>query len=182
MGDGFALEYGMGIREYEQSLEVPLRKATLVLLLREGEVLLAMKKRGMGVGKWNGVGGKANEGEDIVDAAIRESQEEIGVTPINLKPVAVFNYHFPLQKGWGLQVYVFSATEWRGEPTESEEMRPKWFKIDEIPYGEMWVDDEIWMPKAFAGLLLKGSFMFGKNEIIDDYYLDEVSNIFLYHF
>lgn len=167
----------MGVKEYEKNLEVPLKKATLVLLLKEGEVLLAMKKRGFGSGKWNGVGGKANEGEDVVEAATRESQEEIGVIPMNLNLVAIFNYHFPLQEGWGLQVYVFTATEWRGEPTESEEMRPKWFKIDEIPYKEMWVDDEIWMPKAFAGLLLKGSFMFGENGKIDDYYLDEVETI-----
>lgn len=41
----------MGVKEYEKNLEVPLKKATLVLLLKEGEVLLAMKKRGMGVGK-----------------------------------------------------------------------------------------------------------------------------------
>lgn len=96
---------------------------------------------------------------------------------MNLNLVAIFNYHFPLQEGCGLRVYVFTATEWRGEPTESEEMRPRWFKIGEIPYKEMWIDDEIWMPKAFAGLLLKGSFMFGENGKIDDYYLDEVGSV-----
>lgn len=67
----------MGLREYEQSLETPLRQATVMLLMRDDEVLLAMKKRGFGVGKWNGVGGKQDPGEDIVDTAIRESQEEI---------------------------------------------------------------------------------------------------------
>ena len=56
-------------------------------------------------------------------------------------------------------------------------MSPRWFKIADVPYKEMWVDDEIWMPKAFAGILLKGSFMFGKNEEIDDYYLDEVRSL-----
>lgn len=177
MGDNFALEYGMGIREYEQSLEVPLKKATLVLLLKGDEVLLAMKKRGFGAGKWNGVGGKSNEDEEIVGTAVRETQEEIEVTPINLKPVAIFNYHFPLQKGWGLQVYVFTATGWRGEPTESEEMKPKWFNVENVPYKEMWVDDEVWMPKVFAGLLLKGSFMFGEDETIEDYFIDVVESI-----
>ena len=167
----------MGIKEYEKGLEVPLRKATLVLFLKDGEVLLAMKKRGFGSGKWNGVGGKSNGGEEVVNAAIRESQEEIGVTPMNLKPVAIFNYHFPLRNGWGLQVFVFTTKEWRGKPIESEEMRPRWFKIEDVPYKYMWIDDEIWMPKTFAGLLLKGSFMFGENEAIDDYYLDEVDSL-----
>ena len=45
---------------------------TLVFLRREGEVLLGMKKRGFGEGKWNGFGGKVEAGETIVEAAARE--------------------------------------------------------------------------------------------------------------
>ena len=67
----------MGIIEYEQSLDHPLREATIVLLLRNDEVLLAMKKRGFGEGKWNGVGGKPNAGESIEEVAVRETKEEI---------------------------------------------------------------------------------------------------------
>lgn len=164
----------MGIKEYEQTLTNPLKEATLLLLLRDDEVLLALKKRGFGVGKWNGVGGKPNLGEDIVSAAIRESQEEIGVNPLNPKKVALFNYYFP-HDNFGMQVWVFTATEWSGEPTESEEMNPKWFKFSEIPYSEMWSDDVLWMPKALEGLLLKGSFVFTSDGEVEDYYMDEVA-------
>lgn len=166
----------MKLKKYEQSLSTPLRLATVTLLLRDDEVLLAMKKRGFGVGKWNGVGGKQNPGEDIADTAIRETEEEIGVIPLNIKKVAIFNYLFPENAGWGLQVHIFTATAWEGIPTESEEMNPKWFKIKDVPYGEMWVDDEIWMPRVFAGARLRGSFMFGKNEKIVEYYMDEVES------
>lgn len=169
----------MGIREYEQSIISPLRQATILLLLRDDEVLLAMKKRGFGAGKWNGVGGKPNPGEDIIIAAIRESQEEIEVTPIEPKRVAIINFYFPLvpaEKNWGQQVWVFTATKWKGEPVETEEMSPKWFKFNDIPYKEMWWDDEIWMPKIFSGSLLKASFMFGENEKLDDYYVNEVQS------
>jgi 8-oxo-dGTP pyrophosphatase MutT (NUDIX family) len=164
----------MRLKEYEQSLSYPLRQATVTLLLRGDEVLLAMKKRGFGAGKWNGVGGKQNPGEDIVDTAVREAEEEIGVKPLNLEKVAIFNYLFPENEGWGQRVHIFTATEWEGEPAEREEMKPEWFKIKDIPYKEMWVDDEIWMPKVFAGKLIRGSFMFGAGERIDEYYLDEV--------
>jgi len=167
----------MGLREYEQSLNTPLRQATVMLLVRDDEVLLAMKKRGFGVGKYNGVGGKPNPDEDILQTAIRESQEEIEVTPLEPKKVAILNYHFPLQANWGQQVHIFIATKWQGEPVETEEMKPKWFKVKEMPFKEMWVDDEVWMPKVFAGALLKGSFMFGENEKIDDYYLEEVDSL-----
>jgi len=45
----------------------------------QGQILLSMKKRGFGVGKWNGSGGKIKEGESIPQAALRELEEEIGV-------------------------------------------------------------------------------------------------------
>ena len=38
-----------------------------------------MKKRGFGVGKINGVGGKVGKGETIETAAVREAHEEVGV-------------------------------------------------------------------------------------------------------
>ena len=56
-----------------------MKTTTLCFLVKEGEVLLAMKKRGFGVGKWNGVGGKVKEGEDVFLSAVREIKEEIGV-------------------------------------------------------------------------------------------------------
>ena len=51
---------------------------TLVLLRQENRVLLGMKKRGFGVGKWNGFGGKLEPGETVVEAAAREVREECG--------------------------------------------------------------------------------------------------------
>lgn len=44
---------------------------TLVLVVQPGRVLLGMKKRGFGAGKWNGFGGKVQPGETIEDAAKR---------------------------------------------------------------------------------------------------------------
>jgi len=163
----------MEIKEYEKKSEIQLKNATVLLLLQEDKVLLAMKKRGFGVGKWNGVGGKPNLDEDIVSAAVRESEEEIGVTPLDLRKVAVFKYYFP-HDNFGMKVWIFTTTKWRGEPTESEEMAPQWFDRNDIPYAEMWSDDEVWMPKILEGLFLSGSFMFDERGEILDYYMDEV--------
>lgn len=167
----------MKLKDYEQNLHEPLPEATLMLLLRGDEVLLAMKKRGFGVGKWNGVGGKLNPGEDIRSAAIRETEEEIGVTPLEIEEVGILNFYFPLvpaEKKFGQRVRVYVARKWLGEPVETEEMKPKWFKVAAVPYSEMWWDDALWMPKVFAGSFVKGSFMFGKNEEIVDSYLEEI--------
>ena len=170
----------MRLLEYEQSLETPLRQATITLLLKNDEVLLAMKKRGFGAGKWNGVGGKPNTHEDIYSTAIRESKEEIGVTPLNIKNVEILNFYFPLvpkEKSYDQTVLVFTATDWKGTPIESDEMKPKWFKIQDVPYDQMWVDDVVWMPKVFGGALVKGSFMFGENDKLVEHYINEVKSL-----
>ena len=151
----------------------PLREATILLLLRDDEVLLAMKKRGFGEGKWNGVGGKPNPNEDIRIAAIRECEEEIGVTPLDLKEVAVLTYiHQTKDKDWGMKVNVYTSDIWNGEPVETEEMKPQWFKVVDVPYSEMWLDDILWMPKVFEGKFVRGSFMFGENDELVEHYLE----------
>lgn len=44
---------------------------TLTMILKNDEVLLGMKNRGIGEGKWNGFGGKVEANETIDDAAKR---------------------------------------------------------------------------------------------------------------
>ncbi|MDD2697002.1 MAG: 8-oxo-dGTP diphosphatase [Candidatus Pacebacteria bacterium] len=151
-----------------------MKQATLCLLIKdengEKELLLAMKKRGFGVGKWNGVGGKLDPekgDKDIVGAAIRETEEEIGVKTRDLEKVAVLNFRFPYKEEWNQDVHVFLARNWQGEPRESEEMMPKWFKESEIPFDEMWDDDKIWLPHVLEGKKLEADFIFREGEKID---------------
>ena len=43
-----------------------MRQSTLVFVFnKQKQILLAMKKRGFGVGKWTGAGGKVEDGETI---------------------------------------------------------------------------------------------------------------------
>jgi len=127
-----------------------------------------MKKRSFGVGKWNGVGGKVDKEKDksILDAAIRETKEEIGVDLVNPEKVAVMRFRFPYKEEWNQDVHVFLAEKWIGEPEESEEMAPKWFKVPEIPYDKMWDDDKYWLHHILAGEKLEADFVFKEGEII----------------
>ncbi|MFH0891052.1 MAG: 8-oxo-dGTP diphosphatase [Candidatus Liptonbacteria bacterium] len=140
-----------------------LRKASLVLLVREGEVLLAMKKRGFAAGRWNGVGGKLEPGETIEQCAVRESEEEIGVRSgaEDLERVANLRFFFPAhKKEWNQEVVIYLVHKWQGEPKETEEMQPWWFKHANIPYAEMWPGDIHWLPRVLAGEKLEGEFYF----------------------
>jgi len=108
-----------------------MRDVTLVLPVRDGKILLGMKKRGFGEGKINGFGGKLNEGESIFDAAVRELSEEIGIVVEGLRKVGELDFRFPHKEdgSWDQRAHVFLAEGWEGEPKESEEMSCDWYDI-----------------------------------------------------
>ncbi|HYH75416.1 MAG TPA: 8-oxo-dGTP diphosphatase [Candidatus Saccharimonadales bacterium] len=128
-----------------------MKVVTILFLLKDNQILLAMKKRGFGAGKWNGVGGKADAGETAAQAAVRECQEEIGVTPRNPQFVGDIKFLMTTDPSFGHHAHVFVANEWEGDPTETEEMRPQWFNVTDIPYDKMWADDPLWVPLVLAG-------------------------------
>jgi 8-oxo-dGTP pyrophosphatase MutT (NUDIX family) len=130
-----------------------------------------MKKRGFGVGRWNGVGGKVEEGEEIIDAIKREAKEEIGVEIKNPEKSGFFHFKFANKEEWNQDVSLFIAREWVGEPAESEEMAPKWFSFDEIPYENMWPDDIHWLPHILKGEKVEADFLFGEGDKILDFNL-----------
>lgn len=143
-----------------------MQQVTLCLLVRgnkkEGDILLAMKKRRFGSGKWNGYGGKLDPGESILDGACREVREESGlvVKPDALDKVGEIDFYFPNKKEWDQTVHVFLVRKWVGDPIETEEMRPQWFRISEIPYSNMWKPDVYWLPYVLSGKKIKGRFVF----------------------
>ncbi len=135
-----------------------------------------MKKRGFGEGKWNGVGGKPDPDELIEETAVRECSEEVLVTPHDLEHVATLDFLFPPEKsalGWDQQVVVYFSDRWDGEPTETEEMAPKKFSVDNLPYDNMWDDDKIWLPKVIGGMFVTAEFHFDDTSKIIDYKIKE---------
>lgn len=141
-------------------------RRTLLFLRRDNEILLAMKKRGFGAGLYNGVGGKLEAGETIEQALLRETREEIFVVPMNYRQVAELDFiqDAETDSPWHMYVYAYLCDEWQGEPTESEEMAPEWFSLDEIPYDKMWQDDEFWLPMVLSGDKVTGMFTFDEND------------------
>ena len=152
-----------------------MKHVTLLFLRREGQILLAMKKRGFGVDKWNGVGGKLDEGETREQAAVRECQEEIGVTPLNIQLAGEIDFtDLPHVHHY---CHVYTTTEWEGEPSETEEMRPQWFDLDKIPYDSMWPDDELWLPTLLENKLFKATIIINPDDTVQKCDLTEVESL-----
>lgn len=140
---------------------------TLCLICKDSNILLGMKKRGFGAGKWNGFGGKLKDGETIEEAAKREVLEEAGVEVKSLEKQGILEFEFENNPEI-LEVHVFGAADFSGEPKESDEMAPQWFVADALPFDKMWPDDRHWMPLFLSGKNFIGKFLFNKsNEIIN---------------
>ncbi len=132
--------------------------ANLVFLTLGDEVLLIHKKTGLGAGKINGPGGKLEAGETALEAAIREVQEELHITPHELEEMGVL--HFDFVDGLKLHCTVFRGSGFEGTPTETREAKPQWFPIDDLPLDRMWADDRHWLPQMLSGKRFQAWFRF----------------------
>ncbi len=135
---------------------------TLAFLFRDNKILLAMKKRKFGVGKWNGYGGKLEDGETPIEGIVRELEEESGlvVPKGNFQEIGYMDFYFDDKPEWNQGVVIYRVDEFTGEPKETEEMKPEWFDLHEIPYHEMWKGDDQWIPKVVENKKFKGEIHF----------------------
>lgn len=153
-----------------------IKQLTLGIVYQPPRVLLGMKKRGFGAGRWNGFGGKLLDGENLEQSLRREFKEEAGIDIGDVDKRGVLEFEFP-NNPEVLQVHVYLISNFTGEVVESEEMRPRWFAIDAIPFLDMWPDDEHWFPLFLAGKKFMGKFWFGANDVILKQELREVEQL-----
>jgi 8-oxo-dGTP diphosphatase len=142
----------------------PRERATLCFLIRDEKILLIRKKRGLGAGKINGPGGRIEPGEEPHECAIRETSEEVGLTPQNVQNRG--ELHFQFLDGYSLHCTVFVANDYSGELTETDEALPIWTPLDSIPYEEMWADDIHWLPGIINGGTFRGYFHFDGEKML----------------
>jgi 8-oxo-dGTP diphosphatase / 2-hydroxy-dATP diphosphatase len=158
------------------------KQLTLCVVTKNEKILLGMKKRGFGAGRWNGFGGKVEVGESLEEAAKRELIEESGIIANNIKKVGILDFEFQNDPKI-LEVHIFHVDKFKGKPTETEEMKPQWFNKDTIPYDKMWSDDIYWLPILLSGKKFKGRFSFDQPSNVEysakiiDQELKEISSI-----
>ena len=141
-------------------------KATVILIMKEGKVLLARKVKKIGTGMWNGYGGKSEPSdESLRHTACRELYEESGmgiiVEPEDLTEVANIDFYYgensidryKAQNDANFSVTFYIAYKWSGEASSTDEMTdPTWFALDDIPYDEMLPADRDFMPVIISNI------------------------------
>ena len=105
-----------------------------ILIIRDGRVLLGLRKNVYGAGTWGMPGGHLEQREKMIEAAARELREETGLTAVNF----VFeNFLNQPQSVGGHRVQVmFSAKDVVGEPVLCEPNlceEWRWFSLDNLP-------------------------------------------------
>jgi len=139
--------------------------ATLVFVMRGNQILLINKKTGLGKGKVNGPGGKVDPGETPEHCAVRECQEELSITVSGLEYCGQHKFQFV--DGYSIHVWVYRTRDFEGVPTESVEARPLWVGLDELPYEQMWEDDQYWLPMVIRGERFSTRWIFDGDRILD---------------
>ncbi|MBN1700119.1 MAG: NUDIX domain-containing protein [Spirochaetales bacterium] len=141
-------------------------RAALCFIVDNGRVLLIRKKKGLGAGKIDAPGGRLEAGETAIEAARRETEEEIGLVPEDVREKAELRFYF--LSGYSLFCTVFFAYRWTGTMKETDEATPFWMLKEDIPYDNMWEDARLWLPPLLGGETLDGYFIYSKNEKLLD--------------
>ncbi len=140
-------------------------KGVITYVINGDNVLLIFKKRGHGRGWYNGPGGKVLPGEMPLMAALRETEEEIGIIPESLELCGFIKFYDVYSEDW--EVFIFRTHRFKGEPVETEEAKPIWFQKQKIPYDKMWEDDKYWLPHVLEGRYFIAEFKFQKDRLLE---------------
>jgi ADP-ribose pyrophosphatase YjhB (NUDIX family) len=142
-----------------------MKEATLCYVIHgnpANKVLLGYKKTGFGLGKFVGFGGKVKNGKIMAEAAVWELAKEssLQVQVDELKSLGQITFLFPHRPDWDHLVHLFLTRTWRGDPSKSDEMRPQWFNVGQIPYHLMWEDSRYFLPLALDGQEMRALFTY----------------------
>jgi 8-oxo-dGTP diphosphatase len=142
---------------------------TLILAFSNGQVLLqkAAATKKIWAGKYNGLGGHVEKGEDILSSARRELQEEAGIECHDLRLFGTVM--IDVDQDEGILMFVFAGFEPEMDVQPSEEGQLEWVDIAKV--GELPVVEDITMliekiGKAKPGELFHGHYEYDEQGLL----------------
>ncbi len=101
-------------------------------------------------GKYNGLGGKVDAGEDIITGMKREIFEEAGIKCMDMKLRGTINWKGFGGDDTGSFGFIFLITRYEGDVLkENPEGELFWHDLDKIMELNMWEGDRHFLPMVF---------------------------------
>jgi 8-oxo-dGTP diphosphatase len=146
-----------------------MKLATLCYIKRDNQTLMLYrnkKENDYHEGKWNGLGGKFEQGETPEECAIRELKEETGLDIYNpqLKGMITFPM-FDTKEDW--YVFLFVVKEFEGELIDSPEGHLEWIDDEKLFQLNLWDGDKIFIPWLFQEKFFSAKFNYDNGKFID---------------
>lgn len=108
-----------------------------------------------------------------IQGALRELQEESGLLAKEAVEVARIEVDYEQTKK-RILLHVFEVRKFLGEVLPSEELEGHWLPVSEVPYAQMWVTDQYWLPFVLNGKKMKAYFRLRTDEAIIFQSVEEV--------
>ena len=146
-----------------------MKLATLCYVMHDNKTLMLYrnkKENDYHEGKWNGLGGKFEQGETPEECAVREIREESGliVNDPNLKGIITFPM-FDGKDDW--YVFIFTFNGYEGELIESNEGDLSWIDDDKLTDLNLWEGDTIFIPWLYQDKFFSAKFNYEDGRYID---------------
>jgi 8-oxo-dGTP diphosphatase len=104
------------------------------------------------LGKYNGLGGKMEPGEDIAACMRREIREEAGIECLEMSLRGTLNWPGFGKHGEDWLGFIFVITRYEGTPLASNhEGALEWVAVDDLESLPMWEGDRHFLPLVFDG-------------------------------
>ncbi|MDD9954150.1 MAG: 8-oxo-dGTP diphosphatase [Candidatus Woesearchaeota archaeon] len=142
-----------------------MKLGTLCYVKENGKTLMlhrVKKENDVHYGKWNGLGGKIEQGESPEVCVQREVLEESGLTITNPHFCGVMT--LPDFHGEDWYIFIFTAREFTGELIDSPEGELSWIADEELLDLELWSSDTHFIP-LLEKKLFSATFWYEGNEL-----------------
>lgn len=146
-----------------------MKLATLCYIKKDNKTLMlhrTKKKNDIHQNKWNGLGGKFEQGESPEQCAIREIKEECGLVAKKMKLNGFLTFpKFKDNEDW--YVFVYTITEFEGNLIECNEGELKWIENNKIFDLNLWDGDEIFLKWIEKNLFFSAKFIYENKKFIN---------------
>jgi 8-oxo-dGTP diphosphatase len=161
------------MKEYLESHSIH-REAIVCYLVNEEthELLLGYREfnpNGKDQKLYSGIVDVIQEDEIPEDTCFRAGQDQLGISITGMERRGVISFIFPHNPRWNHSITVFIVTKWIGEPHAAGDIAPIWFPKGNLPWNEMWHDNQFWLEDIIEGSSVNATFLYGEDNKVKEF-------------